>query len=284
MERLLARLERRFGRYAVPNLIGYVVGGMALVWVLSTQKPEFVEHLTLDLAAVRRGQVWRLITFLFIPPPSSPIWLLVNLYFTWWIGSSLEQSWGALKFNAYYFVGVLGTIAAALVLGAVGLGGSPVTNFWLDLSLLLAFATVFPEASILLFFVIPVRVKWIGVIAAIFVVYSAATGGWGTRAAVVAALANYALFFSDHWAGTLKHRSVIARQRARLEGLRSNRPNERGDADDEAQREPGAPAFGKRVCAICGASETEGTDIRVCSCDKCGNKPRTLCLEHARAH
>ena len=289
MERLLARLERSFGKYAIPNLIGYVVGGMALVAVLSAIKPAYPEHLVLDLHAVRHGQVWRLVTFLFIPPPGSPIWLLVSLYFTWWIGSSLEQAWGAFKMNVFYFMGALATIAAALAVG-------PDTNRWLDASLFLAFATVFPDASMLLFFIIPVRVKWLGIVAGVAALFFALVGTWETRAAVGAALANYGLFFSDHWLGARKNRALVARQRVQLERMRSGRPvvgveavrvPAVGETEDERVRAHDADeaiAFGRRACAICGASEADGTDIRVCSCDKCGNRPRTLCLVHARAH
>jgi hypothetical protein len=271
MERLLARLERRFGRYAIPNLIGFIVGGMAIVWVLTLLKPGFEGMLALDLAAVLRGQVWRLVTFLFIPPPSTPFWILINLYFTWWVGSSLESQWGSFKFNVYYFLGALATIVAAVFVGGA-------SNVWLDASLLLAFATVFPDVSILLFFVIPLRVKWLGVFTALVMVYFVAIGGWGTRAAIAAALVNYLVFFAGHWLDAGKSRSTIARQRSRLETFRaaSTRAERGGPA--------GAAVFGQRVCAICGAKEADGADIRVCSCDKCGNEARTLCLEHARSH
>jgi membrane associated rhomboid family serine protease len=260
MDRLLARLERRLGRYAIPNLILYVVGGMAVVWVLLLSRPEGVGRLMLDMDAVRRGQVWRLVTFLFIPQASSPIWVLVNLYFTWWVGSSLEQNWGAFKFNVYYFIGAIGTIAAALIAG-------PTSNTWLHSSLFLAFATTFPDVSILLFFILPIRVKWLGIISALVIAFAFAVGSWGTRASIVAALVNYVLFFGGHWRQFWRQRSVAVRQKARRETLRSD-----------------VPVFGQRVCAICGAREADGTDIRVCSCDKCGGKPRALCLEHARNH
>jgi hypothetical protein len=260
MDRLLARLERRIGRYAIPNLILYMVGGMAVVWVLSLSRPEGVGRLVLDMDAVRRGEVWRLVTFLFIPPRSSPIWVLVNLYFTWWVGSSLEQHWGAFKFNVYYFIGAIGTIAAALIAG-------PTSNTWLHSSLFLAFATTFPDVSILLFFILPIRVKWLGMIAAVGIAFAFVVGTWGTRASIVAALVNYVLFFAGHWRQLWRQRNVAVRQKARRETLRSD-----------------VPVFGQRVCAICGAREADGTDIRVCSCDKCGGKPRALCLEHARNH
>jgi membrane associated rhomboid family serine protease len=258
MDRLLARLERKIGRYAIPNLILYVVGGMAVVWVLSLSRP--IDRLMLDMDAVRRGEVWRLVTFLFIPPRSSALWVLVNLYFTWWVGSSLEQHWGSFKFNVYYFIGAIGTIAAAVVAGAA-------SNTWLDSSLFLAFATIFPDVSILLFFVVPVRVKWLGILAAIGVAIAFALGSWATRASIAAALFNYVLFFGGHWRDVWRHRTVAVRQKSRREHMKST-----------------APVFGQRTCAICGASEADGTDIRVCSCDKCGGQPRALCLEHARSH
>jgi hypothetical protein len=269
MERILARLERRFGRYAIHNLIGLIVGGMAVVWILTLLKPEFQDVLALDLRAVRRGQLWRLVTFFFIPPPSSPMWVLINLYFTWWVGSSLERSWGAFKFNAYYGIGAIGTLVAALLAGSA-------TNFWLDASLFLAFATVFPNEQILLFFIIPVRVKWLGVVAALGIVYAAAVGDWIDRASIIASLANYFVFFGEHWVSLFRQRSMLTRQKERRESLRPSAPDRRDGAS--------GGVFGQRECAICGAREADGTDIRVCSCEKCGNQPRTLCLEHARNH
>jgi membrane associated rhomboid family serine protease len=260
MDRLLARLERRIGRYAIPNLILYIVGVMAMVWALSQWRPYVVGRLALDTDAVRRGEVWRLVTFLLIPPQSSPIWILVNLYFTWWVGSSLEQHWGAFKFNVYYFIGALGTVAAALVIG-------PTSNMWLDASLFLAFATIFPDVTILLFFILPIKVKWVGVLAAVGIAFAFTGGQWDTRASIVAALVNYILFFGGHWRQVWRQRGIAVRQKARREQFRSN-----------------SPVFGQRVCAICGAREAEGADIRVCSCEKCGGQPRSLCLAHARNH
>ncbi len=261
MERLLARLDRRFGRYAIPNLMAYIVGGMAILWVLSMSRPEALDRLELDLYAVKRGELWRLLTFVLIPPRSSPLWLMVNLYFMWWVGSSLEQHWGAFKFNVYYFAGVAGAIVAAIFTGSA-------SNFWLNsVSLLFAFATLFPDVEILLFFILPVKVKWLGLLSAAPMVYAFVVGDWATRASVVASLVGYVLFFAGHWRDAWRSRGVQVRQKAR-----------------RAELDASAPVFGHRECAICGAREADGVDIRVCSCEKCGGKPRPLCLEHARNH
>jgi hypothetical protein len=259
MDRLISRLERRFGRYAIPHLIVYVVAGMALFWVLAQIRPYVLERMLLDMDAVRHGQVWRLVTFLFVPTTSSALWILFNLYFTWWVGTSLEEHWGAFKFNLYYFIGAAATIVAAVLAG-------PQSNMWLDWSLLLAFAALFPDVTVLLF-VIPVRVKWLGLAVALFIAYRGLTGDWSTRAAIMAALSNYFLFFAGHWWDAWKGRTTLVQQRARQTQFRSS-----------------PPRFGERTCAMCGAREADGADIRVCSCEKCGGQPRALCLEHARNH
>jgi hypothetical protein len=260
MDRLLARLERRFGQLAIPNLIAYVVGGTAVVWLLAGIRPAFPGRLTLDLPAVAHGEVWRLVTFLFIPATMSPIWFALGLYFKYWVGSSLDDRWGSFRFNVFYFVGVLGTIAAALIAGAT-------SNTWLDTAMLLAFATLFPDEVIYLI-ILPIRAKWLGILSAAALVYELVVSPWDVRASIVAALTNYVLFFAEHWVSVWKERNVAVRQKAR-----------------RAEFEPAAPlALGQRSCAICGAKEVEGADIRVCSCEKCGGAARTLCLEHARNH
>ena len=260
MDRLLARLERRIGRFAIPNLILFVVGGMGVLWLVRRMNPYVEERLTLDIDAVLHGEVWRLVTFLAIPPPWSMWWVLIGLYMAWWIGSGLEQHWGSFRFNVYYFTGALATIASAFVVG----GG---TNQFLNESLFLAFATLFPDVTILLMFILPIRVKWLGLAAAAYLAYQFALGGVGMRIAIGAAMVNYLLFFSGHWLGVLRGRQIQVRQKAKRETFKGN-----------------DPVFGQRTCAICGAREADGVDIRVCSCDKCGGQQRTLCLEHARNH
>lgn len=260
MDRILARLERRFGWFAVPNLMVVIVVGMGIVWLLTSTHPEAVARLSLDWTSVRHGQLWRLGTFLFIPPASDSYWILITLYFTWWIGSSFEQHWGPFRFTVYYLFGALATVVASVF-------ASPMSNAWLNDSLMLGFATVFPDVEILLFFIVPIRMKWIGAFFACLFAYEFALGDFGTRAAIGAALANYVLFFAeDGWKALRGHR-VLAQQRAR-----------RADARQSA------PSLGLRQCAVCGAREADGADIRVCTCAKCGGRPRNLCLAHARNH
>lgn len=265
MDQFLARLERRFGSAAIPNLIGYIVGGVAIVWLLSLSRPEFASSLALDLGAVRHGQLWRLVTFIFIPPLHvHPFFLLINLSFAWWVGSSLEAHWGAFKFNLYVLSGVVAAIGAAAV------SGGWLTANWLDgalASLTLAFATLAPDSELYLYFV-PIRAKWMGFLTAAILGFFFVTSDFATRAAIAAVLVVYVLFFGAYWWQTVRQRQTIAKQKARRPNFESRPP----------------PDLGDRACALCGAREGDGADIRVCSCEKCGGKPRQLCLEHARQH
>lgn len=263
MDRLLARLERTFlNRLAIEKLTTFIVGGMAMAYVLCIAKPEFREHLKLVPELVP-SQPWRLVTFLFLPPETSMIWVLFSLYFTWLIGSNLENEWGSLKFNFYYLFGAIGTAAAGWITGTAQ------TNLYVNMSLFFAFATLFPDYEIRLFFVLPVKIKWMALISAAYVVFQFAVGDVSAKVAIGVVFANYLLFFAGHLAALLKGRRMLVRQAARRAEQRPQATEREADA---------------RVCAICGKKQEDGADIRVCSCEKCGGTPRQLCLEHARSH
>jgi membrane associated rhomboid family serine protease len=259
MERLLARLERRFGKYAIGNLTAIVVAGMAAVFLLSMIRPDLVGALTLDIEAVEHGQVWRLFTYLFLPRTFSIIWIIFSLGFVYYIGTNLESHWGSFQFNVYYALGMLGTTVAAF------LTQGEQTNWWLNLSLMLAFGTLFPDEEIWMFF-IGIPAKWLAMIDAGYMVYGLVVGDWSQRAGILAAMSGYFLFFSGSLVDILRRRNLQVRQAAR-----------------RASIGPTAQPSATRVCAICGARQEDGADIRVCSCAKCGG-PRSLCLEHARNH
>jgi hypothetical protein len=203
--------------------------------------------------------VWRLFSYLLLPRTSSVFWIFFSLGFVYYVGSNLEAHWGPFRFNAYYFAGMIGTTVAAVVTHGEQ------TNYWLNLSLMLAFGTLFPDEQIQFFF-IGIPAKWLAMADAAYMVYALVTGDWTERAGILAAMSGYLLFFSGTLLRIVRHRNLVVRQAARR----------------VSRSPPPRPPIG-RVCAICGASQDEGADIRVCTCDKCGG-PRALCLEHARNH
>lgn len=168
---------------------------MVLVWAtdlilgLSGYEVSIYGMLRFDRALIFRGQVWRVITFLFLYPSAShPLLVALGIYFYWWVGSSLEAHMGKARFNLYYLFGAVGSMIAGLIAGGM-------TNEYLNLSLFLAFAMLYPNVRVLLFFFIPIRVKWLGIIDGVLLLISFIFSGWIGRAAIIAAIINFLIFF-----------------------------------------------------------------------------------------
>lgn len=261
MDRVLDRLERIFGRLAIERLAAILVAGMGTVFVMRFVRPEWAAKVPLVPQLAVHGEPWRFLSFVFYPPETSPIFIIFTLLFVYWVGSSLEATWGAFKLNVYYLVGMLGTIAAAF------LTGQPQTNQFLNESMFFALATLAPEVEILLF-VIPVKMKWLALFALALIGMQFLDGSSAERIGIAVSFVNYGLFFAGHLVRALGGRRLAVRQAARRSSM----------TQASAKKATG------RACAICGARQEDGADIRVCSCEKCGGKARDLCLKHARDH
>lgn len=215
----LSRLELKYGRYAIRNLTLYIaVANVAVVlitWVVfGGNAYNTVAAFALIPEKVLRGQIWRLVTFAFLPDNYSPIWIFFTAYLTYMIGQSLEYYWGRFKLNIYFFIGMLGTIIAAFISGA------GTTGYYLNLSLFLAYATLFPNQELMLFFVLPVKVKWLGILDAAFLILSLFNsirlGVWHMAAAIVVSFINYFIFFGDDFIKWIKLKRQVAQNRKRF--------------------------------------------------------------------
>ena len=184
------KLNQWLNRLSVRNLMTMVVAGMGLVFVVQMLLPSVNLYgaLALSRAALMRGEIWRLVTFIFLPPNSSVVWILFSLYFYWMIGSALENQWGSSRFTLFYLIGMLGTILAVLITGGYA------DNTYLNLSLFLAFAAMNPNFQMLIFFVIPIKIKYLAIADIVIYLIAFITGGWNTRLMILLSLANLFLF------------------------------------------------------------------------------------------
>lgn len=187
---MLDKLEKRIGKFCIRNLMIYIIAMNAVVFLMAYLFPELniVSRLALVPELVLKGEVWRLVTFLFIPMSFHPFWIIFTLYFYYMIGTSLEHEWGAFKFNVYYFIGVLGTIAGAF------LGGRRTSTF-LNLSLIFAFAYLFPNYQIMIFFFFPVKIKYLALFYAAGLVFTFALMPIVGLITVLGSAVNFILFF-----------------------------------------------------------------------------------------
>ena len=188
----ISRLERKYGRFCIPNLISIIVGGQILVYAIELFVNQFISvYLGLSRSLLLMGQVWRLITFVFIPfSGGGPLSVILGIYFTWFIGTALEREWGDFRYTVYLLSGVLGTVLGCLLTGVTA------STYCLSLSLLLAFAMLYPEVQLLLFFVIPIRVKYFGIFAAVLWVFSFLGASMPGKLDYLLSMLNVWLFFA----------------------------------------------------------------------------------------
>lgn len=185
------RLERRFGFLAAPGLPVFLTGMTAVCALLGAFKPEFADALTLDPAALLGGQAWRLLTFLFVPPPAGPLWLVLWIAMLYAILQALEAAWGEFKLTVFLLAGVLTTAAGALAV-ATEFGNSV-----LMLGAFLAFARLMPDREVLVMFVLPVKLRWLAGLTAVWIALEFVTNGLAGRVQLLTGLAPYLLYFGD---------------------------------------------------------------------------------------
>ncbi|HHY65322.1 MAG TPA: hypothetical protein GX501_09770 [Clostridiaceae bacterium] len=218
----LARLELRYGRYAIKNLTLYIAAVNLAVFLLSIfpQAPNVIFLLGLDPARIiNKLELWRIVTFVFIPETFSIIWILFSVYFIYMVGAALEQYWGKFRLNVYYFTGMLGSIIASFIV-YIFAGGGMMTGYYLNMSLFLAYATLFPEQEFLIFFVLPVKAKYLGALDALFLIVmmisSLQIGAWYNAIAIIVAMINYLIFFGGDFINWIKLKRQVSENRRRF--------------------------------------------------------------------
>jgi membrane associated rhomboid family serine protease len=256
----LNKLERKFGRLAIPRLMYYIIILNAIVYFFMyiDKSGTIMNALTLDPALVMKGEIWRLVTYIFIPPTTSLIFILFVLLFYYTVGVALEQEWGSFKFNMYYLVGMIATTLAAFITGG------DVTGIYLNLSLFLAFAYLFPDYQILLFFIIPLKVKYLAWLDWAFIAYTVITQPLSAKVVAVVSLTNYLLFFGkDLFQHTQRQRQVY-----------DNR---------KKFREENSYVPPVHVCEYCGMTEKTDSTMEFQHCPDC-DPQYEYCTKHIQIH
>jgi len=265
---MLNRLERKFGHLAIPHLTIYIVVAQAVFFLGLVSRPQMLGDMVLVPQQVLGGEVWRLVTFLAIPPcpPGTrsiafdTFCSFFGLYLLWIMGGALEQQWGAFRYNIYLLIGYIATIASVwLVPWGVA------TNVYLMSSVFLAFAFLYPDFQLYILLLIPVRIKWLALITWVFYGIALLSGEWITRVVILAAVLNFLLFF---W------RDLIDMVRR---GGRKVRHQSQAVAARRAESEP----FHR--CIICGRTEESDPELEFRYCPNCTNTP-CYCMEHIFEH
>lgn len=177
--KLLNKLERKFGKYAIPHLINYLLIGYGIGYLIQLVSPNLYQLLTLDPASVMKGQVWRLFTWVLTSPESLGLLTIFMFLFYYWIGNNLESYWGTFRYNVYMISGYLiMTIGAMLIYGITYFtsGGEfaislSMSTYYINMASFLAFATLFGDAQVLFMLIIPIKIKWLAIIDGIYLAF-----------------------------------------------------------------------------------------------------------------
>lgn len=285
--------EKKFGKYAIPNLTVILIGCYVVGYLLTWLAPDAMDLMTLDPYAILHGQVWRVLTWILSPPttlanPLDLFLVMIMLMFYFSLGTSLERVWGTWRYNVYIFTGMLLTVAASflcmgvyyLVLDGMtpeyakflfSLGATLFSTYYVNMSIFLAYSVTFPNAEVLLMLVIPVKVKWLGIIYGGMLVlemveyYAAGIIYWFRVGAIAASLLNFLIF----WLRTRNHVHLGPKQIKR-----------RAEFKHDIRKNPGIT---KHKCAVCGRTDEDDPNLEFRFCSKC-NGNYEYCQYHLFTH
>jgi hypothetical protein len=285
-------MERKFGKYAIPNLSLYLIMGYILGYVLLFVSPAALDFLTLNPYLILHGQIWRLVTWIIIPPSRLDLFTIVMLMFYYSVGTSLERTWGTFYYNVYLLMGMLFTIIGSfLVMGISYVPGGysydvrtiqygtenyfrmvsgSFSTYFVNMSIFLGFAATFPDVQVLLMFIIPIKVKWMGIAYAILLGVQFLQRDIVGKIVIGASLLNFVLFFM------MMRSSGI--------GMRFSpqQVKRRHDYNREIKRAK-PMSVAKHKCAICGKNSEDNPEAEFRFCSKC-NGNYEYCQDHLFTH
>ena len=277
-------LRRRIDRFCVlhpnfgiPNLMLYIVIGNIAFYLLSLFSTidggSFYSILSFSWAGLKQGQLWRLLSFSFLPMTTSPFWLLVSCYFYYWIGSTLEREWGTAKFTIYYLSGVLLTALGATITSLItGYDWQVAGAEYVNLAMFFAFATLYPDMQVLLFFIIPIKVKYLAYVDAALFVLGIVTTSFPLNLLPVVAVLNYLVYCGD-WLFDFFRPSHVRQRQKTVNFKREAR---------RIQREQANKPYHYK-CAVCGRTDVDHPELEFRYCSRCVGY-HCFCQDHINNH
>ena len=309
MNDFISKMERKYGKRAIPHLTAIMIALMVAGYLMQFINSQALSVFMLDPYKILHGQIWRIVTWVLVPPTQFDIFTIIMVFFYFSIGTALEKAWGDFRYNIYIFGGLLFSLAAAFISYAifcifypaqsVGMAiGVFFSTYYTCMSILLAFAATFPDSVVLLMFVIPVKMKYFGIIYGAFMIYDAVSylrlaAAQGSLyiipvIAMVASIANFVVFFFS----TRNKFRMSPEQRKRqkefrrqvLEADSRNQASQKARAAGQQEGPATVTNIGARHrCEVCGRTEISDPDLEFRFCSKCSGA-HEYCMEHLNTH
>ncbi len=287
---MLNKLEKKFGRFAIPNLTLYLIGSYVLGYILSfVGDGAALSWIAFYPPLILSGEIWRLISWVIMPAGSFDILMVLMLFIFYQFGTILEKTWGSFRFNVYVLSGIIITVIGGFITYAISPAASftlmSFSTYYISLSIFLAVAAMYPNMEVMLYFIIPIKFKWAAVIHLAYLGYMCfkafSVGAIGTVVLIIASLVNCALMMylvkNDYTSPGAQFKN--ARRKAEFK----RKVNEgRKEAASMGYRNASGTVT-KHKCAICGRTELDGDELEFRFCSKCeGNYE--YCQDHLFTH
>ena len=259
---------RKHPGFGIPNLMRYIVIANAVFWVMGAINPVLMNYMLFNPALILRGQIWRLISFVFIPP-STGVLAFIAFYFYYWIGSTLEQQWGTGQFTIYFFTGVILTILYGFLIYFITGRSVSLSSTYIFLSMFFSFAALFPDMQVLFMFIIPVKMKYLALVDAAFFLLSVFTTPFPENLLPVVAVLNFLIFCGPELKAMLPRKQSRGTINFKRESARIRR-----EQQDKLYN---------HKCAVCGRTDTEYPDLEFRYCSRCAGY-HCFCADHINNH
>ena len=265
------KIERfcyRHPNFGIPNLMRYLTIANVVFWVMNMINRPFLSYMLFNPALIQRGQVWRLVSFLFVPPSTGVLALLV-FYFYYWIGSTLEKQWGTGQFTIYFFTGVVLTVLYGFVIYWITGKAVTLDSSYLYLSMFFSFAALFPDMQVLFMFFIPVKMKYLAIVDAAFFLYAMVTTPFPENLVPLVAVLNFLIFCGGELRAMLPRRPGKTTINFKKESARIRREQ--------------ADKLYTHKCAVCGRTDTDYPELEFRYCSRCAGY-HCFCSDHINNH
>ncbi len=278
MKSIMQRIDRYCAlhpRFGIKNLILYIIIGNAALWLFGMIDTTNTLRTLLSFSAEAiflKGQVWRLVTFILVPSGGSSLLFFITLYFYYFIGNTLEQYWGKGKFTIYYLCGMLFNIIFGILVWLLTGRDVTVTTLYINLSMFFAFATLFPETRVLLFFIIPVKIKWLAYFDAALFLFAVITTSFPANLLPIVAILNY-LLFCGGWLIDFVRPARFQQKKKTVDFKKAAKKY-----NQEQAKKPYT-----RKCEVCGRTDVSDPNLEFRFCSKCGGY-HCFCIDHINSH
>ncbi|MBR2807966.1 MAG: hypothetical protein IKD65_02570 [Oscillospiraceae bacterium] len=266
--RLIDRFCYKHPNFGIPNLMRYLTIANVAFWILGAANSTLLSYLSFDAALILRGQVWRLLTFMLYPPSMGMLAFLV-FYFYYWMGSTLERYWGTPQFNVYILIGWALTVVYGFLVYFLGGYRIRIDAQYLYLSMFFSYAALFPDQMVLLFFIIPIKMKYLALIDAVYFVMAVVSNPFPVNLLPVVAVLNFFLFFY----GALLRLIPKKPSNSTINFRKASRKIRQ----EEQNR------LYHHKCAVCGRTDTEYPGLEFRYCSRCAGY-HCFCADHINNH